>query len=47
MANYMNVHFNSIENDSYLFWLVYSHIKYRIITLTKATKIKNKKTLPQ
>ena len=39
----MNVHFNSIENVSRLFWLVYSHIKYGIITQTKATKMKNKK----
>ena len=45
MANYMNAHFNSIENVSHLSRLVYSHIKYDVITKTKETKIKNKKIL--
>ena len=40
MANYMKVHFNSIENVSHLFLFLYSHIQYGII---KVTKIKNKK----
>ena len=41
----MNTHFNSIENVSHLSRLVYSHIKYGVITKTKETKIKNKKIL--
>ena len=32
MPIYMNIHFNSIKNVSRLLWLVYSHIKYGIIT---------------